>query len=158
VLTVEIQVHGGGIDPQGQRASGSLRAQPELLATDSEVAAGRHNTVDFHRIDGDRLVEGGPPAVRLSPASLRERAGRLARDTVARMWMLLWLRPGQGGVDCAEPSPQPQARCASRSVRPLMCVNLYAVIVTVVSGSGREGLDRSGVNGLTLGPYGSWAG
>jgi hypothetical protein len=39
-----------------------------------------------------------------------------------------------------------------------MCVNLYAVIVTVVSGSGREGLDGSGVNGLTLGPYGSWAG
>ena len=88
----------------------------------------------------------------LAPASLRERAGRLARDTVARMWMLLWLRPGQGGADCAEPSPQPQARCASRSVRPLMCVNLYAMIVTVVSESGREKPDGSGVNGLTLGP------
>jgi hypothetical protein len=94
----------------------------------------------------------------LAPAPLRERAGRLARDTVARMGMLLWLRPGQGSADCAEPYPQPQARCASRSVRPLMCVNLYAVIVTVVSGSGRDGPDGSGVNSLTLGPYGSWAG
>ena len=37
-------------------------------------------------------------------------------------------------------------------------VNLYAVIVTVVSGSGREGPDGAGVNGLTLGPYGSRAG
>jgi hypothetical protein len=46
----------------------------------------------------------------LAPAPLRERAGRLARDKVARLGMLWWLRPGQGGADCAEPPPQRPAR------------------------------------------------
>ena len=47
----------------------------------------------------------------LAPAPLRERAGRLARDTRAR----LWLRPGEGSAHCAESPPKHQARCASRS-------------------------------------------
>ena len=54
VLPVEAEVHGGGVDPQGQLASGPGGTQPKLLATDAEVAAGWHDPVDFHRIDVQR--------------------------------------------------------------------------------------------------------
>ena len=53
----------------------------------------------------------------LAPAPLRERAGRLARDTVGPAVDVQCLRPGEGGAHCAEPPPQRQARCASRSTR-----------------------------------------
>ena len=48
----------------------------------------------------------------LAPASLRERAGRLARDTVARMWMLSWLvRDGEARiVRSRPPSVKPAGR------------------------------------------------
>ena len=48
------------------------------------------------------------------------------------------------------PSVQPAG--ASRSVRPLCGSMVWAMLVTVASGSCREGPDGSGVNGLTLGP------
>jgi len=50
----------------------------------------------------------------LAPAPLRERAGRLARDTGGRVEISSGCFPGEGGADCAEP-PQRPARCASRS-------------------------------------------
>ncbi len=56
MLPVEAQVHGGGVDPQGQLASGPRGTQPKLLATDAQVAAGRHDPVDFQRIDAQRLA------------------------------------------------------------------------------------------------------
>ncbi len=58
MLAGQAQVHGGGVDPQGERASGPGWAQPELLATHPEVAAGRHDAVNFDCIDGQRLGAG----------------------------------------------------------------------------------------------------
>jgi hypothetical protein len=87
----------------------------------------------------------------LAPAPLRERAGRLARDTVGPVWTLQWLSPGEGGAHFAEPPPsvQPAARPdpSGPSVR-----RFWVVVVTVPSWSHSEGPDGSGVNGLTPGP------
>jgi hypothetical protein len=46
----------------------------------------------------------------LAPAPLRERAGRLARDT--GLWLCRGCARGAGGAHCAEPPPsvQPAAR------------------------------------------------
>jgi hypothetical protein len=90
--------------------------------------------------DGFKPGRYGPDAPPLAPASarprlrLRERAGRLARDTVGPLWISSWLRPGEGGADCAEPSPQRPARSASRSPRPLSQVYRWALIVAVSCG------------------------
>jgi hypothetical protein len=79
----------------------------------------------------------------------RRAAGARHEDPVEDM---PWLRPGEGGADCAEPPPQRQARYRV-PIRPAPPhIDRWAVIVTVVSGSRREGLDGSGVNGLTPGP------
>ncbi|MCA1603972.1 MAG: hypothetical protein LC775_00455 [Acidobacteria bacterium] len=87
----------------------------------------------------------------LAPASLRERAGRLARDKLTRSWTLQWLRPGKGGAHCAEPPPQRQAPSPLRvPIHPAPPrIDCWAVIVTVASGSRPEGPGGSGVNGLT---------
>jgi hypothetical protein len=80
-------------------------------------------------------------------ASLLERAGRLARDTVDPAMDVERLRPGEGGANCAESPPQRQARCASRSVRPLHWVNHWVAIVyrgkrVRFGGAGRIGSKR----------------
>jgi hypothetical protein len=48
----------------------------------------------------------------LAPAPLRERARRLARDKVLLVVDVVVMGPGEGGTDCAEPSPsvKPAAR------------------------------------------------
>ncbi len=64
----------------------------------------------------------GPDAPPLAPASARYRsAPRARRAAGARHEVVIvpWLPPGQGGAHCAEPPPQRQARCASRSGQPL---------------------------------------
>jgi hypothetical protein len=38
-------VHGGGVHPQGDRLPGAMRAEPELLPGDLQVARGRHRPV-----------------------------------------------------------------------------------------------------------------
>ena len=95
-----------------------------------------------------------PPLLRpaLAPALLRERAGRLARDTAARMWTLAWLRPGQEGANCAEPPPSVKPADASRSRQPLRRNCCFAVSMPLRAGRLRRGLAGSGVHGLTLGP------
>ncbi len=97
----------------------------------------------------------GPDAPPLAPAYARSRfAPRARRAAGARhgVVVVLWLCPGEGGAHCAEPPPQRQARCASRSLRPLRRTDRLTVIVTVASGSRPEGPEGSGVNGLTPGP------
>jgi hypothetical protein len=51
-LPATLTLHGGGVDPQGDRLPGALRAEPELLPGDLHVARGRHHPVDLHRVGG----------------------------------------------------------------------------------------------------------
>jgi hypothetical protein len=48
------QVHGGGVDPQRDGVTGAVGTQPELLATNPEVAAAGHDPVDLHRCQPGR--------------------------------------------------------------------------------------------------------
>jgi len=87
----------------------------------------------------------------LAPASLRERAGRLARDTVARMCGCCVVASGTGRrglCGAAPPASSPLTRpdpCGPSARR------LWAVIFTV-AGDHVEGPHGSGVNGWTPGP------
>ena len=59
----------------------------------------------------------------LAPAPLRERAGRLARDTVARCGGCRGCVRDREARELCGAVPQRQARCASRSARPLRAVD-----------------------------------
>jgi len=70
----------------------------------------------------------------LAAASLRERAGWLARDTVDPLWISSWLRPGEGGADCAEPPP-PASSPLRVPIPPAPAqVDRWALIVAVSCG------------------------
>lgn len=66
--------------------------------------------------------------------------------------------PGKGRRALCGAAPQRRARCASRSDRSLRASTVWAVTITVGSGSRPEGPGGSGVNGLTPGPHDSSAG
>ncbi len=74
----EVECQALPADPVTRRVTvspdGRWATQPTLLATHSEVAAGRNDSVDFHRIDGDCLVVG--------PGWLLDCRGTSCRDRV----------------------------------------------------------------------------
>jgi hypothetical protein len=51
-------VRGGGVDPPGDRLPGAVRAEPELLPGDLQVARDRHRPVHLHGV-GRSGVAGG---------------------------------------------------------------------------------------------------
>lgn len=97
----------------------------------------------------------GPDAPPLHPAMrslpLRERAGRLARDTTTR------LQPTRGHLREKEARIVRSCPPASSPLRVLIPLappgdHRLVAIMPVTSGSGTEGPAGSGVNGLTPGP------
>lgn len=103
---------GSGFDPQAAHHHSRSSVRDQLGPDHGSVKLPLSN----HRVHQAGPTRPGRTAAAsgyaLAPASLRERAGRLARDTVGPAMIMQWLHPGEGGADCAEPPPsvQPAAR------------------------------------------------